>query len=641
MPHIIGPSLSRRTTLGGLLILPLAGTARAQDAVKSPAVTCNATSSRMQDTIYEYDTAGKCIEWDFPSGEPSTNGLTLKGLGLQKTGAKKNTSDLGFSDAKNLASRFLNQSSKYDWHPASLWSLQFAAKAVDALKRDEDKQGATSISDEYFAYQRVGGVNPSMLHKVGSDRTFGKFMQAGKSYYSLDYHALSILVDNDHVSANEDHQAGDRQRYGYQPKALFEADGKYLKPIAIQIKRGAKSAIVQPGDPDWEIAKFIVQNADINYHQVIAHLGRTHLVMESIAVATGKCLPKKLHPISVLLRPHFEGTINITDFATTDLINISPQSENGGVFDLNFTGTMASNITLVAQEVFGIYDSETLRADPALAQRSANRFNDSIFPRDIANRGVGHFREERIGASGNADSAKIKIPVLHVSPGNKGSDGLDFDYPYLEDGCQLWNALTDWVCRYVDIYYQDDAAVQNDCELQHWARTLVTEGKINGFGEYRNGKTLNGQIHTRAYLVQALSGIIFIASVQHAAVNFSQAHFGETLPAGIYHDYFEGPADITSYLPNEAHFKEVMQTLSILASSQYTTLGKYHDNSSTDKRLRSVTDYFKNEKTKAPLKQLRMTLKGIESDIKSRGSYANGHIYNYLQPSRIPQSTNI
>jgi len=124
-------------------------------------------------------------------------------------------------------------------------------------------------------------------------------------------------------------------------------------------------------------------------------------------------------------------------------------------------------------------------------------------------------------------------------------------------------------------------------------------------------------------------------------VNFSQAHFGETLPAGIYHDYFEGPADITSYLPNEAHFKEVMQTLSILASSQYTTLGKYHDNSSTDKRLRSVTDYFKNEKTKAPLKQLRMTLKGIESDIKSRGSYANGHIYNYLQPSRIPQSTNI
>jgi arachidonate 15-lipoxygenase len=629
-------------TLTGLLSLPFASMAMADDVVSLPTATCTTPQSRVRNTLYEFDKNGKSVEWNYPSGLPVVNGLSLKGLGLQKSNSKKDTSDIGLRDLDNLASRFIDHHEELDWHPTTLWSAQFVAKAIIALEEDEDKIGTAPISDDYFAYQRVGGVNPVMLKKVGNDPTFRAFMQAGKDYYMVDYQALNTLRENNHVSEANLNARGQTQRYGYQPKALFVVEGRKLKTVAIQIRRGNNSAFVKPGDPKWEIAKYIVQNADINYHQLATHLGATHLFVEPFAVSAGMCLSRYEHPISVLLRPHFEGTLNINDFSTTDLINISPQSEHGGVFDLNFTGTMASNVQFLAEEVFGLYDANRLRRDPALAHRVANLFNERSFPKDITDRGVGHFKMEKIKVDSKATSREIDIFVTHVRPGARGTNGIGFDYPYLEDSCLLWNALTDWVCRYVDVYYKNDAAVRNDCELQTWAKTVSTDGKIKGFGEIINGKILPGQILSRLYLVQALTVVIFTASIQHAAVNFSQSDFGATLPAGIYHDFFaDNDTDVSKYLPNEAHFKEVMDTLSILAASQYTELGKYHNNTSTDKKLRSVTDYFENDDVQRHLKQFQKTLKSIEAVLKKRRRNEHGHKYDYLVPSKIPQSTNV
>lgn len=184
--------------------------------------------------------------------------------------------------------------------------------------------------------------------------------------------------------------------------------------------------------------------------------------------------------------------------------------------------------------------------------------------------------------------------------------------------------------------------VQADCKLQAWAETVSTDGKIRGFGEFSGGKTLSGEIQSRSYLVRALTMIIFTASVQHAAVNFTQADFGDSLPAGIYRDYFSGvDVAIEDYLPNETHFKEVMNTLSIVSASQYTTLGKYHENTSAAKRLRSVKDYFKPTDVRASLKIFQAALSEIEGDIEGRVSDAHGRKYDYLLPSRIPQSANV
>ncbi len=245
----------------------------------------------MKANVYEFDLDGKPLEWDYPSGKASSGGLTLKGLGLQRTRSEKQTNS-GFTDTSALADRFLNMGEYVDWHPTSLWALQFGAKAGIALERDEDVTAATEISDQFFAFQRVGGVHPCMLKKVVSDRDFSAFIKPGQDYYMVDYHALSTLKDNDSVSSSEDHGERQKRRYGYQPKALFvSADGQ-LKPLAILVRRENKAELVEPGDPNWQIAKFIVQNADFNQHQLVGHLGRTHLWMEALAVSTGICLPK-------------------------------------------------------------------------------------------------------------------------------------------------------------------------------------------------------------------------------------------------------------------------------------------------------------------------------------------------------------
>ncbi|CAN0462749.1 unnamed protein product, partial [Laminaria digitata] len=45
----------------------------------------------------------------------------------------------------------------------------------------------------------------------------------------------------------------------------------------------------------------------ISIHEVISHLGNTHLVLEGPLVAMHRQLAKE-HPIHVLLEPHMEGT---------------------------------------------------------------------------------------------------------------------------------------------------------------------------------------------------------------------------------------------------------------------------------------------------------------------------------------------
>ena len=493
--------------------------------------------ARIENTIYEYDREGKPVEWDYPSGKATVGGLNLKGLGLQKTNSEKETyfSD-AFDDIKKLANRFLNLGEEKDWHPTSLWTAQLAAKGAAAAICGKNKPIETSITDEYFAFQRVGGLNPALLKKVVDEDSWKDCMQPGKSYYMVDYQSLEILEDNDRSVAKNEGAPVKEQRFAYFPKALFEVEDNYLKPTAIEIKRHGNSKIVKPSDAKWEIAKFIVQNADINYHEIVSHLGKTHFYVEAFAVATGKCLPKDEHPVSLLLRPHFEGTVNINDFSTTDLVNVSPDVLHTGVIDSYFAGTIASNIKLIAEEVFGFYAEDKLDSDKALAEKIANLFNRSIFPRDIENRGVGYFEQSRIESA--VSSEQIGIDVYHTYPANKANKVMEFHYPYLDDACKLWNTITNWVCRYIDVYYKNDDDVKQDCELQCWANTVFTEGKIQGFGEYIEGDTISGEIHTRAYLVQALTSIIFTASVQHAAVNFPQAEYGPTLPAGIYRDFF-------------------------------------------------------------------------------------------------------
>ena len=68
-------------------------------------------------------------------------------------------------------------------------------------------------------------------------------------------------------------------------------------------------------------------------------MGQAHLVMEAIALATVRELAAR-HPVNVLLKPHFEFTMAINNFADQVLIN------PGGLVDIVFPGTLESSLQL-------------------------------------------------------------------------------------------------------------------------------------------------------------------------------------------------------------------------------------------------------------------------------------------------------
>ena len=96
------------------------------------------------------------------------------------------------------------------------------------------------------------------------------------------------------------------------------------------------------------------------------------------------------------------------------------------------------------------------------------------------------------------------------------------DYPFAEDGLEVWAAIKQWATDYVGIYYKTDEAVQADDELQAWWREI----RHIGHGDHANADWWV-DMTTREALIETLTTIVWITSGHHAAVNFGQyAYFG-------------------------------------------------------------------------------------------------------------------
>ena len=461
--------------------------------------------------------------------------------------------------------------------------------------------------DRAFAAQRVAGPNPLVIERVrrqlpqkfpvtdeqvkavmGNQDSLDQAIQEGRLYLA-DYQ----ILDDIQGSIFEKNQQ-QYHKYLCAPIALFAVppNGTSLVPIAIQCQQtpGPENPIfIAPpqGTPEeqrwsWLIAKTIVQIADGNYHEMISHLGRTHLLIEPIAITTQRQLASN-HPLGILLRPHFEGTLFINYAATVGLVN------TGGTVDAVLGGTLDDSIRMAVAGVRGY----------------PYNFNDSMLPRIFKSRGV---------------DDKDALP----------------DYPYRDDGLLIWSAIHDWVTSYLSLYYYNDQDVVEDIELQGWLQELVADdgGKMTGIGESTALGTVD--IHTREYLFDAVTLIIFTCSAQHAAVNFPQATFmtyGPIMPLAGYQpaptattgattqDYFD-------LLPPLSQAEEQMNMTYSLGSVYYTQLGHYLNDYFTDDRVRVLWETFKQR------------LQKIETIIDDRNAL-RPTFYNFLHPSRIPQSINI
>ena len=443
--------------------------------------------------------------------------------------------------------------------------------------------------DSEFAAMRVAGPNPLVIERMkaldvrlpitnqqyqavmGTHDSLETALADGRLYLT-DFSVFDGALDGSFPAA---------QKFNYAPLALFAVPpgGQSIVPVAIQCasRPGPGNPIVLPQDgDDWLLAKTMVQIADANFHEVVSHLGRTHLFIEPFVIATHNQL-SPTHPLSVLLTPHFEGTLAINDAALRKLV------VSRGLVDRLSASSIDQARVFTAKAV----------------QSYQLNVSFSTLPQTLAQRGV--------------DDTN-RLP----------------DYPYRDDALLIWGAIGRWVKDYLSHYYKSDAAVQGDAELQNWVAELVAHdgGRLNNVGEAN-------RIRTRAQLVELVTLICFTASAQHAAVNYPQRAtmaYTPAMPLAGYAPFSatqngSGERDFLKFLPPLEMAKLQLDILYFLGSVYYTRLGDYGDGYFTEPVIQDHLAKFKQE------------LLEIEEEINERNKTRTP--YEFLLPSRIPQSINI
>ena len=454
--------------------------------------------------------------------------------------------------------------------------------------------------DRQFAWMRIAGPNPMWLRQIRalpakfpvSEDHFSRAMSAHRARgYTAADDTLAGALDEGRIFLL-DFEALDgipsgtyphgRTKYVVPAIALFALarDSKTLLPMAIQCGQQGGLPIFVPGDSQWTTAKLAVQVADGNMHQAVVHLAWTHLVTEPVVLALRRTLAKN-HPIYLLLNPHHEGTLFINDAAETML-----------------TGPEGAVDSVMAPRS----DAARKAAEGAVKSWS---FVGSQPRNEIAARGL------------------LSADVLP-------------EYPYRDDALLLWDAIHAWVSDYVAIFYPSDAEVAADTELAAFFEEMAAPdgGRLTSIAEARATSSV-------AALVDALAHLIFIPSVQHAAVNFPQRDlmaFVLNQPLSAYAPPPDGsPIDddeaaLLASLPplDIAEFQQVLGLL--LGETHYTRLGHYPTT--------LFGNFAHDARVNAPLHAFQARLAAIEAQIEARNT-KRWLAYPYLLPSKVPQSINI
>ncbi|KAE8715096.1 putative lipoxygenase 6 [Hibiscus syriacus] len=351
------------------------------------------------------------------------------------------------------------------------------------------------LRDDEFARQVLAGVNPVNIERMTvfppvskldpeiqlNGMTVQQALEENK-LFMVDYHDL-YLPFLDRINALDG-----RKSYATRTIFFLTPNGT-LKPIAIELSlphtapcSRSKSVVTPPVDATsnwiWQLARAHVCSNDAGVHQLINHLLRTHACMEPFILAAHRQL-SGMHPIFKLLDPHMRYTIEINALARQSLINAD------GVIESCFNP--------------GRYCMEM----SAAAYRSHWRFDKEGLPADLIRRGI----------------------AVPDSTHPHGLQLLIEDYPYASDGLLIWNAIENWVRTYVNRYYLNSSLIRNDNELQCWYHESIHVGHADLSNEDW-WPTLN----TPDDLVSILTTIIWLASAQHAALNFGQYPYGGYVP---------------------------------------------------------------------------------------------------------------
>lgn len=367
------------------------------------------------------------------------------------------------------------------------------------------------LRDDEFARQAVAGVNPVNIELLTAFPPVSKldpqvygppesalkeehilpFLEGmsvqealeNKKLFIVDYHDV-YLPFIDRINALDG-----RKTYATRT-VFFSTSLGTLKPVAIELSlpctgapssRESKRVITPPMDATsywiWQLAKAHVCSNDAGVHQLVNHWLRTHACLEPFILAAHRQM-SAVHPIFKLLDPHMRYTLEINGLARQSLLAAD------GVIESCFTpGRYCMEISAAAYKTW--------------------RFDMEGLPADLIRRGM-------------------------AVPDPTQPHGLKLvleDYPYAADGLMIWSAIGNWVRTYVNRYYSDSAQIVNDNELQMWYTESVKVGHADVSEEAWWPK-----LETVDNLVSILTTLIWLASAQHAALNFGQYPYGGYVP---------------------------------------------------------------------------------------------------------------
>lgn len=402
--------------------------------------------------------------------------------------------------------------------------LSFVQQAIDHLI--EFDHPLLSATPPHVLPPNFPITNQQYQAVMGDDDSLEIAAKEGRLYLAN----YRLLHDLPHGIWSDGVLGVSRKKYVFAPLALFAWQkptrrelGCFL-PVAIQCHQtqvGSKqNPIFTPHDGvKWEMAKAVVQCADGEAQELIYHLGRTHFVMEAVIVAAERNLAE-IHPIYVLLKPHFQFTLTLNDYAYRNLI--AP----GGQVEAVFGSTLSGDLTIL------------------LRGMAEYRFSQAAPHQDFHHRSVDNL---------------MGLP----------------EYPYRDDTLLVWQTLKRFVTKYLHLYYANDADVITDHELQDWVSSIghPTQGNIQGIKP----------VSTLDQLFEFIAFIIFTASAQHAALNYAQFPMMAYVPNTSGAMYAEAPTTDTeqneaNYLMLLAPIKQAMMQFNILyelSNIRYGKLGHY------------------------------------------------------------------
>lgn len=490
-------------------------------------------------------------------------------------------------------------------------------------------------TNDSFAEQRLSGVNPLVLRLLKKEDPRSVVLEKIPSY-APDFEPLfnvPVELENgniyvaDYTGTDPEYigpslvQGGSNDNGGrkYLPKPLAffwwrqngPGDRGKLVPIAIQLDASEDRLTYKPknshvytrfekNDLDWLFAKFCVQIADVNHHEMSTHLGRTHLVMEPIAIGTARQLAEN-HPLSLLLRPHMRFMLFNNNFAHDTLL-LDEGGKRGPVSRL-LSGNMGESKAILTE---------------AYKKWDIKKFS---FWQDIKDRGLDDV---------------VRLP----------------HYPYRDDGKLVWETIHTFVSDYLRHFYENDQVVMADTELEAWSKELADQdhgGKVKGMPD---------KFTSVDELIEIVTTIIFICGPQHSAINFAQADyiaFAANMPFAAYSDIPEQPKaeqdgalpqpipvtkeQIMKLLPPHQHAAEQLDVITVLSNYRFDRLG-YYDKSFQDLYGQKFETFFTD--TGHPeivniVQQFQQNLNMAEQQIDANNR-KRVVPYPYLKPSLILNS---